>query len=185
MPMRTSYRRLLLALSAVGSLLPGAGLPVPGSVSEPARSAAVVDPAALHRTWSWPLAPRPSVLAPYVAPRSTYGAGHRGIDVAAAQGQEVLSVDAGVVTHVGVVAGRGTVSVTHASGLRSTYEPVRGSVDTGSTVVAGQVIGTVVGRTHCGSVCLHLGARRGEGYTDPRPLLGGGPVILLPLEAGS
>jgi murein DD-endopeptidase MepM/ murein hydrolase activator NlpD len=185
MSMPAAVRRLLVALSAVGSLLPGAGLPATVQAGEPARPVAVVDANALHRTWSWPLAPRPSVLARYAAPRSTYGAGHRGIDLAGAQGQEVLAVDAGVVTHVGVVAGRGTVSVTHSSGLRSTYEPVRGSVATGSTVTAGQVIGSVAGRTHCGGGCLHLGARRGEGYTDPRPLLGGEPVILLPLREGS
>lgn len=180
MSMPAAVRRLLVALSAVGSVLPGAGLPATVSAPGPARSE-VVDAHALHRTWSWPLAPRPSVLATYVAPRSTYGAGHRGIDLVAAQGQEVLAVDDGVVTHVGVVAGRGTVSVTHSFGLRSTYEPVRGSVATGSTVRAGQVIGAVAGRTHCGGGCLHLGARRGGGYIDPRPLLGGGPVILLPL----
>lgn len=179
--------RLLLALSVAGSLAPGAGAgPPPVAASRtPTVLADVMDPSALRRTWSWPLAPRPSVLTPYVAPRSTYGAGHRGIDLTATQGQDVLAVDAGVVAHVGRIAGRGTVSVTHASGLRSTYEPVRGSVTTGSTVAAGQVIATVSGRTHCGGACLHLGALRGASYTDPRPLLGGGPVILLPLEPGS
>ena len=35
-----------------------------------------------------------------------------------------------------------TISVTHESGLRSTYEPVRGTVGTGSRVSKGQVIGT-------------------------------------------
>jgi len=184
MSLPASVRRLLVALSAVGSLLPGVGLPATAPAGEPAR-AGVADPSALRRTWSWPVSPRPSVLAPYVAPRSTYGAGHRGIDLAATQGQEVLTVDAGVVSHVGVIAGRGTVSVTHPSGLRSTYEPVRGSVVTGSTVATGQILGTVEGRTHCGGACLHLGALRGAGYTDPRPLLGGGPVILLPLVTAS
>lgn len=102
----------------------------------------------------------------------------------ASQGQEVLAVDAGVVTHVGVVAGRGTVSITHPSGLRSTYEPVRGAVAPGDTIAEGRAIGVVEGRSHCGGACLHLGALRGSTYVDPRPLLGGGPVILLPLLAG-
>lgn len=102
--------------------------------------------------------------------------------MAARQGQDVHAVDAGVVTHVGVIAGRGTISITHESGLRSTYEPVRGTVGTGSRVSKGQVIGTVVGRSHCGGSCLHLGALVGSAYLDPRPLLGGGPVILLPLN---
>ncbi|EAP97757.1 hypothetical protein JNB_19843 [Janibacter sp. HTCC2649] len=191
----SALRRLLLALTASGGLVPGAGVgpaeppgPPPAVKAATwvagARTAAAgtITPEALRRTWSWPLTPRPAVLAPYVAPASTYGPGHRGIDVAARQGQEVHAVEAGVVTHVGVIAGRGTISVTHDSGLRSTYEPVRGTVDTGARVSEGQVIGSVVGRSHCGGSCLHLGALVGSGYLDPRPLLGGGPVILLPLN---
>jgi murein DD-endopeptidase MepM/ murein hydrolase activator NlpD len=124
------------------------------------------------------------VLASFVPPRSTWGAGHRGIDVAARQGQVVLAVDAGVVSHVGVIAGRGTVSVTHPSGLRSTYEPVRAGVTKGAAVAEGDVVGEVTGRTHCGGSCLHLGALVGQTYVDPRVLLGGGPVVLLPLTPG-
>lgn len=193
-----SLHRLLMALSAAGSLLPGVGLgptvstdsspPLPPTtITSPGPASAgagVVDPTALRRSWSWPLTPRPRMLAPFVAPQSTYGSGHRGIDLAATQGQDVRAVDAGVVTHVGVIAGRGTVSVTHASGLRSTYEPVAGAVATGERVVEGQVIGAIRGRSHCGGSCLHLGALDTEAYVDPRPLLGGGPVILLPLSGG-
>lgn len=187
MPLTTALHRLALGLAATGSLLPGLvgaspAWPPPAPVTPVATTRLPVpDTGVLRRTWSWPLEPRPAVEAPFVAPRSTYGAGHRGMDLVARQGQEVLAVDAGIVSHVGVVAGRGTVSVTHASGLRSTYQPVRGSVSTGSTVAEGESIGSVAGRTHCGGSCLHLGARRGTGYVDPRPLLGGGPVILLPL----
>lgn len=188
-------RHLLAVAGVAGSLLPGAGLPA--TVTPAPRGAlthdtsvlsptvALVYPSALRRTWSWPLSSRPSVVAPFVAPRSTYGAGHRGIDLSAVQGQDVRAVDDGVVTHVGVIAGRGTVSVTHASGLRSTYEPIRGVVRMGAAVHEGQVIGTIAGRSHCGGSCLHLGALRGAGYVDPRPLLPGGRVILLPLKPGS
>lgn len=190
----SSLRRLLIALSAAGSLVPGAGLsaPPPGPPPAPPSAGAagavgagdVVDLTELRRTWAWPLAPRPAVLAPFVAPQSTYGSGHRGIDLAATQGQSVRAVDAGVVTHVGVIAGRGTVSITHASGLRSTYEPVAGAVSTGDAVAEGQMIGSILGRSHCGGSCLHLGALLVAAYVDPRPLLGGGPVILLPLSGG-
>lgn len=202
----SAIRRLLVALGAAGSLVPGAGLapvdapaPLPAGRADAAGAAdapdapdggaaakvPVVDPSSLRRAWSWPLTPRPLVLAPFVAPRSTYGAGHRGLDLSAKGGQSVGAVDAGVVTHVGVIAGRGTVSVTHASGLRSTYEPVRGTVATGIRVTKGQVIGSITGRSHCGGACLHLGALVGPAYLDPRPLLGGGPVILLPLDEQS
>ncbi|MFC7491808.1 MULTISPECIES: murein hydrolase activator EnvC family protein [unclassified Knoellia] len=187
-----AIRPLLVALTLVGSLVPGVVLgpdapvspPEAGAVTGPVRVPGP-DPDSLRRTWSWPVSPRPAVLAAFVAPRSTYGAGHRGIDLAAKQGQQVQAVDEGVVSHVGVIAGRGTVSITHASGLRSTYEPVRGAVSTGARVSAGQLIGTVAGRSHCGGACLHLGALVGSAYLDPRPLLGGGPVILLPLAVGS
>ncbi|MFW5474460.1 M23 family metallopeptidase [Knoellia sp. CPCC 206450] len=189
----SALRRALAVLGITGSLLPGVAappqvvLPVAGvpaaalpSVDLPHQEPGVDR---LRRTWAWPLEPRPAVTAPFVAPRSTWGAGHRGLDLAARQGQDVLAVDDGVVTHVGVIAGRGTVSVTHTSGLRSTYEPVDGALPLGTRVGREEALGVVNGRTHCGGACLHLGAVRGAGYVDPRPLLTGGPVILLPLGA--
>jgi murein DD-endopeptidase MepM/ murein hydrolase activator NlpD len=98
----------------------------------------------------------------------------------------VLAVEDGVVTHAGVVAGRGTITVVHAGGLSSTYEPVAPTVGVGFVVAVGDPLGTVDARAgpgHCGPrVCLHLGARRGEAYLDPYPLLTAGRVRLLPLD---
>ena len=114
-----------------------------------------------------------------------YGPGHRGLDLAAADGAPVLAVEGGVVTHAGFVAGRGTITVTHADGLRSTYEPVDPAVTVGATVVTGAVLGTLRARDgprHCGArTCLHLGARRDPSYLDPYPLLVRGRLALLPL----
>lgn len=140
--------------------------------------------------WSWPLVPRPPVVRPYRAPAGPYGPGHRGADLGAGTGTEVLAVEGGVVTHAGRVAGRGTVTVLHAGGLSSTYEPVRARVVAGAEVDTGAVLGSVeppVGPTggHCVlTVCLHLGARRGTAYVDPVLLLAGGRMRLLPLGAG-
>ncbi|QKE86028.1 M23 family metallopeptidase [Arthrobacter sp. NEB 688] len=136
--------------------------------------------------WRWPATPRPRVMRPFVRPASTYGPGHRGLDLGLDAGARVLAVEDGRVTHVGVVAGRGTVTLRHHDGLESTYEPVVAQVRTGQEVAVGEVIGRVAPSTsHCGgAACLHLGARRDRDYLDPLPLLGGdGHVRLLPLGA--
>lgn len=136
--------------------------------------------------WSWPLAPRPEVVRPFIRPATRYGAGHRGVDLGGRGGQAVLAVDDGVVSHVGVVAGRSTVTVLHASGLRSTYEPVDATVRRGQAVTRGSAIGSLAeaeSGSHCGSLaCLHLGAIRDADYLDPLELLGGTRVRLLPLR---
>lgn len=132
--------------------------------------------------WLWPLRPRPAVLRRFEAPATRYGRGHRGIDLAARSGDDVRSVDAGVVSHAAVLAGRGTITVMHSSGLRSTYEPVRAGVHVGDLVGRGDLLGVLeMGVGHCADVlCLHLGALRGGDYVDPLPLLVRG-VILLPV----
>ena len=172
------------APSTVGAQVARAVAAEPGSVRSGDRAAV----AARDRArWRWPIRPRPPVLRPFRAPPSPYAAGHRGLDLAAADGVLVLAVEGGTVTHAGVVAGRGTVSVAHAGGLSSTYEPVDPVVAAGAVVSVGDVLGTVRARDgpapHCGArACLHLGARRAASYLDPRPLLAGGRIALLPLR---
>lgn len=140
--------------------------------------------------WQWPLPPPHQVIAPFEAPEHRYGPGHRGIDIAApVAGVVVRAVAPGTVRFSGMVAGRGVVSVTHADGLISTYEPVTGTVVAGDQVDTGTTLGTLVDKSelsHCpGTECLHLGARRGEDYVDPLLLLGGrGPSVLLPWADG-
>lgn len=154
-----------------------------GSSSVPT---ATDSPVVGHPAWLWPLQPRPPVLREFAAPPSPYGPGHRGLDLVSSAGATVVAVAPGEVTHAGMVAGRGTVTVAHAGGLSSTYEPVVASVREGEVVGAGDVLGLqqlgagVSG--HCGAIgCLHLGARRGSAYLDPLPLLLGGRAVLLPL----
>lgn len=132
--------------------------------------------------WLWPLQPQPQVERPFERPPSRYGPGHRGIDVAAEVGAAVTSVAPGVVTHSGMVAGRGTVTVRHDSGLSSTYEPLEDRIAGGQTVTPGTVLGTIGTGSHCaGGSCLHLGARLGEEYLDPLLLLTRVRIVLLPL----
>lgn len=134
--------------------------------------------------WQWPLEHHAPVARPFRAPRSSWGAGHRGLDLATPVGAPVLAVADGRVTHAGVVAGRGTVSVEHGDGLVSTYEPLSPDVTAGDDVSAGQALGLVTpgAAPHCGATgCLHLGARRQGAYLDPWPLLLGGELALLPV----
>jgi len=130
----------------------------------------------------WPLQPRPDVVEGFDAPDSTWGPGHRGVDLAGSPGQPVRAALPGRVAFVGVIAGRPVATVSHGD-TRTTYEPVASSLPRGTRVVAGQVIGSLgVAGSHCFPVaCLHWGWIRGETYLDPLRLVGGGPVRLLPL----
>lgn len=118
-------------------------------------------------------------------PRTTYGAGHRGVDLRATPGVTVRAAGAGRVSYASVLAGRGVVVVVHGE-LRTTYEPVTTSVSVGSRVVAGDPLGTLdashPGHPSCApSACLHWGLRRGDTYLDPLRLLHRRPSVLLPL----
>jgi murein DD-endopeptidase MepM/ murein hydrolase activator NlpD len=95
----------------------------------------------------------------------------------------VLAAGAGVVLFAGMVAGRPVISVAHANGLRTTYEPVGPSVAAGEAVARGSPLG-VLATGHAGcpaAACLHWGLRRGEVYLDPMLLLRPPRVRLLPL----
>lgn len=69
--------------------------------------------------------------------------GHRGVDLAGTHGETVVATGAGTVRFAGVIAGTGIVSIVHANGLRTTYEPVRPGVRAGQRVIGGQPIGTL------------------------------------------
>jgi murein DD-endopeptidase MepM/ murein hydrolase activator NlpD len=81
-----------------------------------------------------------------------------------------------------MVAGRPVVSIDHANGLRTTYEPVDPSVGAGQAVARASPIGTLsAGHAGCpDEACLHWGLRRGETYLDPLLLLRPPRVRLLP-----
>lgn len=140
--------------------------------------------------WHWPVAPPHPVLRAFEPPEHRYGSGHRGIDVGVPAGAEVRAVEAGTVHFAGRVAGRGVVSVHHADGLLSTYEPVTATVSAGDQVATGSTLGTIEAiegsLSHCvPATCLHLGARRGEDYLDPLLLLGmRGPSVLVRWDGG-
>jgi murein DD-endopeptidase MepM/ murein hydrolase activator NlpD len=145
----------------------------------PAPVASAAPPAAL---WNRPLAGGLAVTRPFDQLPTPYTAGHRGVDLAGVAGEPVLAAGAGVVAFAGLVAGRPVVSVQHAGGLRTTYEPVQPGVAAGQAVARGSPLGVLVaGHAGCpAEACLHWGLRRGEVYLDPLRLLRLPRVRLLP-----
>ena len=157
--------------TALGTVGPGGG---PTAVGEDST-----DPVGV-----WPLRPVPEVVRRFDPPTSTWGAGHRGVDLLGHVGDPVYAALPGVVTYAGVLAGRGVVVVDHGA-TRTTYEPVTAVVKVGSHVAAGDRIGTLEAvQSHCAPrACLHWGwIADPDVYLDPLRLVGGPqPVRLLPL----
>jgi murein DD-endopeptidase MepM/ murein hydrolase activator NlpD len=174
-----------MTASRAASLAAGLAL-MTGAVPVAAASAASSSPvpASAHRTWVWPLQPRPVVVRRFEPPAHRWDAGHRGVDLLGSPAEPVLAIGAGTVRFAGPLAGRGVVVVDHGA-LRSTYEPVTAAVHRGDVVDAGEVIGLLqTPYSHCApEVCLHLGLRRGSVYLDPLDLLGPRPVRLKQLTA--
>lgn len=133
--------------------------------------------------WSWPTGSPAAVTAPFNPPPKPWNPGHRGVDLAVAVGEPIFSPARGTVVFAGPLVDRPVVSVLHANGLRSTYEPVTAAVEVGQVVLRGELLGTVAeslgATTHVG---LHWGARFGPNeYIDPLRMLVG-PSILKPVE---
>jgi murein DD-endopeptidase MepM/ murein hydrolase activator NlpD len=171
-PVRVHGGRLLIVVVMVLVTLVSLARPA-GAVGVP------VDPVPVG---VWPLQPAPQVVRAFDPPDSTWGAGHRGVDLAGSVGETVRTALSGRVTFASVLAGRGVVVVDHGS-TRTTYEPVAATVRVGDVVARGQPIGALdLAGSHCfPAACLHWGWRRGSTYLDPLLLVGGGPVVLLPL----
>ncbi len=123
------------------------------------------------------------VLTGFAPPDVTWGAGHRGVDLAGRPGETVVAAADGVVTFAASLAGRGVVVVEHGR-LRTTYEPVVATVEVGSAVRAARPIGRLqAGHPSCpATTCLHWALREGDAYLDPMLLLSAG-VRLLPASA--
>lgn len=175
-------------VAAVGAgvvLVGGLVLAGPSSSPEPATEvlprAEVGTEAGRRVTYGWPSGEPVTVVRGFTAPPEPWAAGHRGVDLAMVDGAPVRAAADGVVAFAGMVAGRGVVSIDHADGVRTTYEPVTAAVSRGASVAGGDVIGQLAGPGHCDpATCLHWGARRGsDDYLDPMTLLEEEVVIRL------
>ena len=150
-------------------------------------------------------ASRPQVIRPFEKPTQRWSAGHRGVDLAVPEhDRRVYAPAPGTVVFSGTVVNRKVLVIAHPDGRRSTFEPMDEALPVGTTVAAGEVIGTVAvtagGNSErpyrrCSSACLYWGVRqggaRGDGsgkdaeYINPMSLLGSKkPSILLPVPGG-
>jgi murein DD-endopeptidase MepM/ murein hydrolase activator NlpD len=131
--------------------------------------------------WRWPLVGARTVVEPFRAPAHEYGAGHRGVDLRSSIGGIVTAPADGTVAFRGTVVDRPLLTIRHADGLVSTFEPLRTTLDPGEVVSAGQEIGVVDRGGHTPAGALHLGVRRDGTYINPMMLFGALPrAILLP-----
>ncbi|WP_448400633.1 peptidoglycan DD-metalloendopeptidase family protein [Mycolicibacillus trivialis] len=136
----------------------------------------------------WPLRPPPVVLRVFDAPRPDWQRGHRGVDLAGEPGQPVYAPGTATVVFAAMLAGRPVMTLAHAGGLHTSYEPVRATVQVGRRVASGAVIGELVaGHPGCGApACLHWGAMWGSAaradYVDPLGLLAATPIRLKPVR---
>jgi murein DD-endopeptidase MepM/ murein hydrolase activator NlpD len=146
-----TFRTACTVLALWSTLATAVGTPpMTTTPASPSRDAA----------WSWPLTPEPRVLARFDPPEKSWLPGHRGVDLTSRQGQEVRAPADGTVTYSGSISGRGVLTIEHADGLRTTYEPIADAPPRGTAVKRSQVIGVIGGATHCGTQCLHWGAYR-------------------------
>lgn len=152
-------------------------------------------------------ASRPQVIRPFEKPAQRWSAGHRGVDLAVPEhDRRVYAPAPGKVVFSGTVVNRKVLVIAHPDGRRSTFEPMDEALPAGTTVAAGEVIGTVAAPDsagenserpyrRCSTVCLYWGVRqggaRGDGsgkdaeYINPMSLLGSKePSILLPVPGG-
>ena len=148
---------------------------------------------------------RPRVIRPFEKPAQRWSAGHRGVDLAVPENdRRVYAPAPGKVVFSGTVVNRKVLVIAHPDGRRSTFEPMDETLPVGTTVTAGDVIGTVAvtasgnserSYRRCSTPCLYWGVRqggaRGDGsgktaeYVNPMSLLGSKePSILLPVPGG-
>ncbi|WP_223625066.1 murein hydrolase activator EnvC [Microbacterium sp. EST19A] len=132
-------------------------------------------------SWLWPVHGDREVLEPFRAPAHAFGAGHRGIDLAAPPDGVVRAPADGIVAFRGVVVDRPLLTIEHAGGLVTTFEPLESTLQPGDAVAAGDEVGVVATGGHATVGALHLGVRLDGEYINPMLLFGGVPrAVLLP-----
>ena len=175
---------LTSSTSLLTSLIPSSPLINETGTGGQGRTDQSTDPRRPRGRYQWPTGAPATVVEGFDPPAVVWGRGHRGVDLAAAEGTQIRSAAAGTVAFAGMVAGRPVVSIDHADGIRTTYEPVEPAISAGDAVAAGQVIGTLLPGHRSDGVCaLHWGARTGpKTYVNPLRLLQPTVIRLKPLH---
>lgn len=211
--LENSLRRVMLvACCLLGALVSAGGMGVTGGTSFADGAASNTEvpttvelTASRLRYRSPTVTSRPRVIHPFEKPAQRWSAGHRGVDLAVPEhDRRVYAPAPGKVVFSGTVVNRKVLVIAHPDGRRSTFEPMDEALPAGTTVAAGEVIGTVAvtagGNSErpyrrCSTPCLYWGVRqggaRGDGsgkdaeYINPMSLLGSKePSILLPVPGG-
>ncbi|GAA3945609.1 hypothetical protein GCM10022383_24240 [Microbacterium soli] len=183
---------MLIPMCVILALMPSATASAAAhTVDAPGMSPAVsvagapVSEDAPGHPWLWPVSEAREVLEPYRAPAHDYGPGHRGMDIAAQPGADVLAPAAGVVAFRGVVVDRPLLTIAHGDGYVTTLEPVVSGLAPGVAVTAGMTVGTVSAGGHAVRGSLHVGVRIDGAYVNPRGLFGTAErAVLLPCCEG-
>jgi murein DD-endopeptidase MepM/ murein hydrolase activator NlpD len=130
--------------------------------------AAVWEDPAQRTTSSW--------QAVYEAPKTEYGAGHRGVDLVLETDSKISAPAAGVLYFKGLVVDREVVTIRTTDGYLASFEPACTNLEVGERVKLGQEIAwhcepSASYEYHCDS-CVHFSARSAYGYISPDYLLG-------------
>ncbi|MFC0266102.1 M23 family metallopeptidase [Alloscardovia macacae] len=112
----------------------------------------------------WPLRgvnPAEDIVQPYDAPAQPWLSGHRGVDLRASPGTELIAPATGVISFAGTVGHKDVVVITHPQGWRSTFEPATTTLRRGQRVRRGEVFATrSYGESdHCTDVCVQWGVK--------------------------
>lgn len=167
------YRTISLTLALVLLWVGTPPAPLPTASSQP-------DAPRIVRSHRLPTAKDAQVIRAADIPDAVWEPGHRGVDLQASPGEAILASRGGTVAFAGVVAGTPVVSISHADGIRTTYEPVMARVRAGQKVRRGEVIGVLADVANLPELArkspgLSWGARfegKGRVYIDPMTLLG-------------
>jgi murein DD-endopeptidase MepM/ murein hydrolase activator NlpD len=141
-------------------LLAGPGMAGPGAPDPPVPAVTVALPPG---TWSWPV--HGPILRGFDPPESPFGAGHRGIDIAAPIGTVVHAPEGAVVSFAGKVGGHlfvtlGPAASSRARTLARLHAGPQGRRARSRSGLRPRSPGPVVHH-------LHLGVRLAGAYVDP------------------